>query len=190
MIFVLEVSNSDEREFHYVFLNRAAMKFTGWDQDIIGRPIQDIHPLEEMAFCYKQVLVEQTSITFNSPFITKHGEVYDCEVQMTPLFNNNHDCTHVIMVTKVIEKNNSIIKKPVPVELNKLQEEYNLILNHSSNAIISFDLDGNIIYGNRAACRLTEFNSEDLVGKAISHLVVSEYKEQACDMFHQTELIK
>ena len=69
MIFVIEVENGDE--FHYGFMNKAAMNGTGLTQRALGRCILDVYPEEMAAFLigqYKKVLSEKSSVKYQDSY--------------------------------------------------------------------------------------------------------------------------
>ncbi len=63
--------------------------------------------------------------------------------------------------------------------MNKLredEEQSRILMEYASDAIIVFDLEGNIFSVNSKACDLTNFSKEELLGKKIEDLYISDGK--------------
>ncbi len=60
----------------------------------------------------------------------------------------------------------------------KQKLEFNLtFLDFLSDSVILYDLDGNILYANKAACRMRGYEKKELIGKNFFDLILPEYRD-------------
>ncbi|WP_236075456.1 CBS domain-containing protein [Mariprofundus sp. EBB-1] len=70
-------------------------------------------------------------------------------------------------------------------ELSQISYEHDAFLRENPNAVIAFDMDGNIINANPAALQLTGYDSETLTKKTLQSLLHPQDIEQTLKLFQQ-----
>ncbi|MEH7115877.1 diguanylate cyclase [Neobacillus vireti] len=101
----------DEGQFSYVLANEPAKKFSGLTSNAYGKPVKEVLPPEVYRVIedkYLQVLATKKPVMYEDKFIlstpinhSNHHVVY-WESTVTPVFNPEGECTHLLAVVRDI----------------------------------------------------------------------------------------
>ncbi|MEC5424162.1 PAS domain S-box protein [Virgibacillus sp. C22-A2] len=184
MLFVIKVDSN----FTYEFLNRAAMEGTGLNQDVLGKPIDEVYPDAPATFLYEQYRKAVSSrkvTTYEDSYMSPKGFLSFSETTLTPLFDNKENCTHIVAVVKDITNEKwaeSEIKKSKDILLENKQK-YQSLYDYNLDAIITIDLNGNITATNLAAESISQFSSAEVTGTSFKSYVIPEHIELVNERF-------
>ncbi|SFE04818.1 PAS domain S-box-containing protein/diguanylate cyclase (GGDEF) domain-containing protein [Lentibacillus persicus] len=172
MVFVIKV---DELEnFRYEFLNKAAKERTALTDDVIGRTFHEVYPKKTTAHLtekYKKVLDTRDIVTYEDHYESPAGIKYS-ETTLTPLYESGL-CTHIVALVKDItaRKLNEFRVEKTTNELKRNKQKYRSLYDYNLDAILSLDLNGNIVSGNNAVHSVFGYKAEDLKRKRFTDLV-------------------
>lgn len=176
MVFIMRAH--DDQAFVYDFLNTAAMKRTGFTEAIIGHTFHDVYPddiADNLDEKYRKACDTGRSITYDGTFVTS-GQKYHDETTLTPLFNDEHKCTHIMAIVRDVTDVKRSMKKLK--ESNALRREseqwHRSLLENNPDAILSVDLNGTILSGNDAVELITGYAPQEYIGRSYDAFVMDE----------------
>ena len=174
MVFVIEVENGDE--FHYGFMNKAAMKGTGLTQRALGRCIMDVYPEEVAAFLigqYKKVLSEKSSVKYQDSYTGACGKKAYSETTLNPLFNDSGECTEIIAIVKDVtaEKQAQQEAREKEEQLEESHANLRIITENAHDLITLLDEKGSIIYTSPSYKKILGFEREEFITKSFLYKV-------------------
>jgi PAS domain S-box-containing protein len=146
--------------------------------DLLGKNcFKQIHGREEppLECPHKKVIGDNNPHKHEFHFPYLNG---DFHVSVSPIFNKNGELTssihiaHDITVKNKLEESNSLLAA---------------IVESSNDAIIGYDLDGNVTSWNHAAQKIYGYTLEDMIGNPISILIPPNLSD---DLFNIMEKIK
>ncbi|MEH7225769.1 sensor domain-containing diguanylate cyclase [Bacillus sp. JJ1566] len=165
-LFIVKVEEGSE--FYYEFLNRAAIEKTGLTEEVIGKSINTVYPKEMANFLNEQytlAVLSMESIRYEDSYMSLLGEKSYFETTLTPLLDKaTNQCTHVIALVHDITE-----KKRGELELleywnkvNESNQKYSSLYKNNSDAIITFNTQGEIIEGNDKVEALTGYSMDEI----------------------------
>ncbi|WP_106496112.1 sensor domain-containing protein [Lentibacillus sp. Marseille-P4043] len=177
MVFVVRVER--DPVFIYDFLNRAAMDGTGLNRDAVGKSIREVYKEETGTFLFEQynkVVTSGEAVIYEDSYVSPNGERNYSKTKLTPLFDEQNQCKQIVAVVKDIskEKNARLETEKTWGKLQESNKRYQSLFHHNSDAIILFDLNGQIEDGNIACESVTGYTPQELVGTTLNSLVVKE----------------
>ncbi|HEY4599891.1 MAG TPA: diguanylate cyclase [Cerasibacillus sp.] len=177
LVFVMRVKNN--HTFNYEFINKAAMNETGLDKKILGKSIDQVFPekiAKELNRQYKQVAVYSKMMQYEDTFESATGETYHAETTLTPMFNDENRCTHIVAVTKnITEEVEAKLKMKETVSiLQENEQRFRIIAENSYDVIMLIDAQGKIIYISPSCQNVLGFSHKEYVGNLFSHKVFLE----------------
>ncbi|THE09749.1 diguanylate cyclase [Bacillus timonensis] len=173
-VFIVKVG--DNSEFYYEFLNQTAMERTGFSEEIIGKSINEVYPKERADFLneqYRLAISQTESIKYEDSYNSLLGEKYFSETTLTPLLDKDtHQCTHVIaLVHDITEKKwGEFELREYWKKVNESNQKYSSLYKNNSDAIITFNIDGEIIEGNDKVEALTGYSMDEIAYSDLSAL--------------------
>ncbi|RFB11384.1 diguanylate cyclase [Bacillus sp. HNG] len=173
-LFIVKVG--DDTEFYYECLNHTAMEKTGLNEKIIGKSISEVYPKERADFLNKQyrlAVSKAESIKYTDSYNSLLGEKYYSETTVTPLLDRvTNQCTHVIAhVHDITEKKwGEFELREYWKKVNESNQKYSSLYKNNSDAIITFNIDGDIIEGNNKVEALTGYSMDEIAYSDLSAL--------------------
>ena len=163
------------------FVNKAATEMLGWTAaDMIGKSHHNMvhhtrddgspYPIEKcpIHMAYK---VGEVQFREDDVFWTRDGRSFHVEYISTPIVE------HKKLVGAVVVFSNITTRLRVEAEKNKLQRMMELILDSAGEGIFGLNLEGNVIFVNKAATLMLGYTSEELEGKALHDLIHHTYPD-------------
>lgn len=189
MVFVMRVEGEDR--FIYEFMNETAMNRTGLNQDVLGKGIVEVLPGElasSLVIKYRQSVEKKTNILFEGSFHSKSNEKYISETKLTPLLNEQGDCTHVVAVVRDITefKKAEHARESSKRSLELSKQRYKSLFLDNADAIFSIDYNGKLVEVNNAFEELSGYPKQQLLGQSAFKFVDSSIKRQLKKCFIKT----
>lgn len=185
MVFLTEVVN--ENEFRYLLANDPAKKFVGLTDESIGKPISEVLPCEAFALInakYLEAMAKKEPILYEDKMLVplclanlhdykySIGQVVYWESTITPVFNQDGLCTHLLAVVRDITD-----RKMRENELKKVKNRLELIWNSAADAMFTFDIDENFVNVNKAFEELFGWTESDIVNDPSISIIPKKNKE-------------
>ena len=170
-IYIKDVKNK------YIGCNQAFEQVAGRsEQDIVGREDTAVFP-SEVAASFKQKDQRMLSCgqaqRTEEQIITPHGENLFFDIWKTPYIGPNGHLLGLIGICRDINE-----LKQVQQEAEEERERLSVTLQSIGDGVITTDVDGKIVFINRAAEQLTGWDNADAVGKP-SEKVFRIFDEEA-----------
>jgi len=184
LVFVIRVENDSDLVYEY--LNRAAMKHTGYYEEIIGKTFKDMYLPEKAKFLFNQymkVVISKESVLYEDSFFTPSGETIYSETRLTPLFDEERNVKKIVAVVTDITAKKLEEKKKV-----HFCQQYESLFTHNPDAILTTDINGKIQSGNHAVKSVTGYSPEELIGTSLSCLFIQKEKKLFEELFKQAIL--
>ncbi|MBC5636461.1 PAS domain S-box protein [Ornithinibacillus sp. BX22] len=177
MVYIMEVT--DDRRFIYHFINQAVEKFAGLKEDIIGKTFHQVLNQQKADFLYQkyqEVLDTKSVVVYEDLFPSPIGEVRYGENVLTPLFDENNTCTHIVAVVKDITERRLAEKtaKKATELLVEGKQRYQSLFDYNLDGVIATDENGIIVNVNRSLEFITGYAQENLKGMHYTDLILSE----------------
>jgi diguanylate cyclase (GGDEF)-like protein/PAS domain S-box-containing protein len=182
LVFVLRIGE-DSGPF-YEFINKAALMRLGLSQDVFEKTLHEViakESADRLKDSVQKVANSGKPFSFEDHFVTPLGERFYSKTELSPIFDDNGTCTHVVSLVKDIS-NEKVTELEVKEALSQLEESrlrYQSLYENNSDAILAMDLDGKILDANNAAVMLTELSVCELVGTEYTDYLKESEKEQA-----------
>jgi diguanylate cyclase (GGDEF)-like protein/PAS domain S-box-containing protein len=180
MVFVMKVE--DGPKFRYVFANDSGLDMAGLSRAAIGKLIEDVLPkskANDLQKEYERILEDGETSIFQDSLTQVNNLVVYGETILTPVKDQNEEIKYVIAITRDVT--GSFLEK---VRLAESEQHYRSIVDHNLDAILSIDLDGNILDANPSAENLTGYSEQELRQKSIDQLILAghlSYFEELLD---------
>ncbi|MFA7381379.1 MAG: PAS domain S-box protein [Bacteroidia bacterium] len=157
VIYVLDIEPGFKLK--YVTINYAFTKFTGLDlNERIGKYVDeaiDSTARELEVRKYKEAIAKKTTVTWRQTYHYPKG-TRTAILSATPLFDTNNECTRLICsardITDIIDSQN---------EIRKLS----LIARETINGAVITDIEGKILWVNRAFEQISGYKLNELTGQ-------------------------
>ena len=156
MVFIMK---ADPSGFTYIFVNEAGLRNAGLSANVIGRSIQEALPLHQAHLLlphYDEVLKGKKTLAFSSEFFPDTGGIFYGETILTPIIDGQ-EVRYIIAVTRDVTE--TVKEKQ---ELVESEQRFRSIVENNMDAIFSLSLDGQILYSNPAASKLTGFTEKQI----------------------------
>jgi diguanylate cyclase (GGDEF)-like protein/PAS domain S-box-containing protein len=176
MIFVVNVEERDK--YVYEFLNRVAMQKTGLTHSVIGKTFDEVHPQEVARFLvnqYSKVVLQKSSYTYEDTYNSLTEELLYSRTILTPLFNEEKKCIQIVAEVMDItqQKEEEYAKSRLWRKLKESNQRYQSLFQYNQEAVVSMDLNGEILDCNVMAEKVTGYSETELIGTLFEDLVIS-----------------
>lgn len=163
----------DLKTLAFLDVNQSAIQNYGYSrEEFLSKTIRDIRPTEEIPSLLKNVSKAPAGAETAGVWIhrKKDGALIAVEITSHPIaFDGRH--ARLVVATDVTER------KAAEDLLQASEERFRNLAETASDAIISANAQGNIIYFNRAAERTFCYSSEEVVGKPLTVLMPERYRD-------------
>lgn len=173
MVFFMEVEGE---RFRYKEFNAEARKLFSYPDNAIGKFIEDVLPPEIASHLnekYRIVARTKQPLTYEDTNLLA-SEKFVAETTLTPIFNADGVCTHIVAVTK-----NIIERKQAEQERKRMVKELadiKFALDEAAIVAIT-DTEGVIEYVNDMFCEISQYKREELLGQT-HRIICSGYHSQ------------
>ncbi len=171
-----------DSQFNITSWNRQIQKLIGTlEKEAVGQNIFSLIPILREDNLYRRIcLVVQQGKTTELGHIynfTPSGESICCNYKISPIRKDEQILGAVFLVDDITQKLN------LQKELTKTQRYLSSLIENSTDAIISFDLEGNIVTWNQGAQVIFGFSHQEAVGKKWDILIPSSFHDQVSHLF-------
>lgn len=177
MVYIMEVI--EDSHFVYHFINHAVKRYAGITNEVIGKSFDEVLDKQKAKFLfekYQKAVEIKDLVVYEDFFPSPLGEVRYGENVLTPLFDENGNCTHVVAVVKDITERRLAEKAAIVAreQLNEQKQRYQSLFEYNIDAVIAIDREGVIVTGNRSLELVTGNSIADIRGKLYTSLVLEE----------------
>ena len=164
-----------DREGRYLYANREFKRVRRLAEDLIhGKSDSELFPAEQASLFQasdRQVLEAGVPIEFEHVTVQNDGQ-HTSIVQKFPLFNPDGEIYAIGgIVTDVTER------KREEMAHRYTQESHRLMVEAASDAIVSMDQSGAIVFANPATARVFGHDPKELIGKSLTVLMPEFMRE-------------
>ncbi len=163
------------------FVNVAATDMLGWSaSEMIGKSHHDMvhhayedgtpYPIRECPI-HMAYMDGEVRFSENDVFWTRDGRSFNVEYISTPIVEHNKLVGAVVVFSDISHRLRTEEEK------NKLQRRMELILDSAGEGIFGLDLDGKVIFVNKAATVMLGWTPEELEGNSLHDLVHHTYSD-------------
>ncbi|MRG87640.1 PAS domain S-box protein [Salinibacillus xinjiangensis] len=186
LVFLMEV---DGDSFRYVYVNKTAARVLNIDE-IVGRVIEDVVPkkLSEILIPeYKKVIDRQESAEFET-----HNGTFIGETSLNPILTKDGYARYVLAIVRDVtdRRRKEMELKETKRKLIESEQRYKSLFDNHPDAIISLDLKGDYMSGNKTREEMTGYSMEELLGKSFVGFVEPEDLEKTLNHFNKTIINK
>ena len=165
MVFIVKVDGCGN--FFYEFFNQEAIKQIGFDASAIGKNMREVHSSEMGEYLeshYQQVVESGEKMEFEDAYKLSSGEIHFYQIALTPLLNDQQECTHISAFVKDVTKEKKAEQKASETwrHLEESRSRYSSLYENNTDAVFTLDLEGRILEGNQTASKLTGFIIDEL----------------------------
>jgi diguanylate cyclase (GGDEF)-like protein/PAS domain S-box-containing protein len=177
MVYIMELTK--DGYFVYHFINHAVKKYAGITNEVIGKSLEEVLDKQKAKLLfekYQEAVDSKECVVYEDYFPSPLGEVRYGENVLTPLFDENGNCTHVVAVVKDITERR-IAEKAAMVareQLNEQKQRYQSLFDYNLDAVIAIDKNGMIVTGNRSLELVTGMKITEMRGKNYTSLVLEK----------------
>lgn len=174
MVFVVSVESTST--FTYAFLNQSVFERTTLTEAAIGKTFQEVHNgilADVLIMNYTQVLATKKSVVYADSYVSPAGESYYSESTLTPLLDEDGNCTYIVGVVKDItaERLAKIESQLAWKRMEESHSRYRSLYENNSDAILVLDTSGKIKTSNSALDQLTGFFPDQVAGIEFSKFI-------------------
>lgn len=159
-------------------LNKGALFWSAKVKDILGFDPDNI--LEDTSLWTKSLHKDDIPAINRILNNVKVGKTYDLEYRIYDINNNLHWFHDRIF--NVYKKNGDLIiegiisditsQKESAIQLKENEEKFRTITNSAQDAIILIDNKGDVVFWNKAATEIFQYNEEEMIGKNLHSIIV------------------
>jgi PAS domain S-box-containing protein len=158
-----------DREGRYLYANREFKRGRGiTEEHIKGKTDDELFPAEQAATFQasdRQVLEAEVPVEFEQVTIQEDGQ-HTSIAQKFPLFNADGEIYGIGgIVTDITER------KREESARRYIEESHRLMVETASDAIVSMDQSGAVVFANPASARVFGYDPKDLIGKPLTVLM-------------------
>lgn len=171
MVFIVRVEQNSV--FEYTFFNEAVFQKTHLTEEDIGRTFVEVHNPELanlLTLYYQQAFLSKQEVSFTDSYLSFAGIPRHSLSTLTPLLDEEGDCTHIVGIVKDITEE-ILLKKDHDEAWQRLknsQSRYRSLYENNADAIFSLDTNGNILSGNESVRFITGYLVDELIGTPLS----------------------
>lgn len=184
MVFLISVG--DDESFRYVNANDAAIKGLSLPAKFTGHTIHEIMPKDSADIIttkYKESITSKEQVIYEAKIhVLNDGnkETRYVESRVTPIFDEQGVCKHIIAITHDITE-----RKVKQKELDREKKRLELLFNHASDAIYTFSKKGSYITVNPGFTKLFGWREEELINDSSISIVPEGCKDDLIQIFEK-----
>ncbi len=163
----------DVKTLAFLDVNQSAVENYGYShEEFLSRTIKDIRPREDIPALTESVAKSPrgTETAGHWRHRKKDGSLIDVEITSHSLFYDGRDA-RLVVATDITAR------KEAQDLLQVSEERFRNLAESASDAIISADSSGNILYFNRAAELTFSYPAEEVTGRPLTILMPERYRE-------------
>lgn len=179
LVFLMEV---DEDSFRYLYINQSALKILHMNDNLLGSRIEDIvsHERSEVIIeKYRRVQITREPLEYIEKLETENG-VFFGETSLNPILTEDGNCKYILAIVRDITE-----RKNKERELKENQKRFSSIIEHNSDAVFEFDLEGNFVSINERATEIAGYKEAEFIGRSFIPMIVEEYLEDTIRYFEK-----
>ena len=166
------------------YVNEKFEKISGWTlEEVIGKDHSIVNSGTQPDGYWGQMYSTVLKGEIWNDVVTnraKDGSIYYVDTYIRAMFDKDGNLEGFSSIRQDVT---DIIKSSMELERKELQLKNRMTAINRSNAVIEFDLDGNIKFANSTFIKALGYSLEELVGKHHSMLVFEEDKNSRYDNF-------
>ncbi|MEH7154669.1 diguanylate cyclase domain-containing protein [Neobacillus drentensis] len=184
-------------QFSYVLANEPAKIFSGLTNQSFNKPLGEVLP--EVVFKiietkYKQAIVERRPITYEDMIVVSQnhpkrpqykyvpGQVVYWESEITPVFNQDGVCTHLLAVVRDVTE-----RRERENELKRLNDRFELVWNSVADAMYIFDRNENFVSVNKSFVNLLGWTEEEITKDHTITIIPMNSKEDLKEIIERVK---
>jgi PAS domain S-box-containing protein len=170
------------------FMNPVARTLTGWDDDPIGRHINEVfrivneHTREPASNPVTRVLHEGGIIGLanHTLLIAKDGTERPIADSGAPILDSSGNTIGAVLVFRDVTA-----ERATQNQIQASEARYRDLFENANDIIYTLDLDGNLTSINKIGERVTGYSRDDLLGKSIENVILPDYHRPMLDMLQR-----
>ncbi|MBW2038229.1 MAG: PAS domain S-box protein [Deltaproteobacteria bacterium] len=157
-------------------INKRVVEVGGYtEEEIVGKRLKLLKmftppSIAKMLSVFAKTISGQQVPPFEVEVYTKNGEKLNLEIHGS-LFKKGEKVVGVVAITRDITE-----RKKAEEELRESEEKLQYLINNTQDIIFHMDLEGNYIFGNKAAEWITGYPLDKLLKMNMSELIAPEYQ--------------
>lgn len=158
LIFLMEI---DENSFRYAYVNQAAIKILNIKEDIIGKRIEDVVPVDQMKLLlpnYEKVRQTKKPVDFIQSIDTVNGEFIG-QSTLNPIFSEDGQCKYILAIVRDVTE-----QKRAQEKLLKINKELEIFWEYTIDPICLINADAEIVKVNPAFEKTFRYSKEEIIG--------------------------
>lgn len=156
----------------FIMANPAISRMLGYSpEEITLLGVQDIHPKSDLPYVAEQFekqLKGETQLAADIPVLRKDGSIFLADIMSSAVTIEDRQCLMGVF-------RDMTEQKKAEKDKSKYRRQLELLLETAGEGIFGVDIDGNIIFVNKAAAGLMGFSRDELIGRS-SHEVFHSHR--------------
>jgi diguanylate cyclase (GGDEF)-like protein/PAS domain S-box-containing protein len=173
----------EDGTFEYMLVNDSAKMFSGIKEDYIGRTVEEVLDEETAGFVirkYKKAIEQQGSYSYEhhikndipSSSDMHYNSFIFFETTVTPIFNNDCHCTHILAIARDVTD-----RKRKDKEIEVVKERFELIWNSTADAVYTINKEEHFTQVNQSFTNLLGWTEEELLNNPGITIIPDDYRE-------------
>ncbi|MRG85714.1 sensor domain-containing protein [Salinibacillus xinjiangensis] len=176
MVFLISVE--DDGSFRYVTVNQKAIELLHYPTNYSGKKVEDLMPsssAKTIVEKYQEAIETKDSLIYESrlAFPEDTDKKFWVESKVTPIFDDEGNCEHIIAVTSDITE-----RKQREKELRRTKEELEQLFHHVADAVFSFDENGDYLTVNPSFINMFGWTMEELQSDPNASILTPKEQEE------------
>jgi PAS domain S-box-containing protein len=172
----------DVESKHLLKVNASICRMLGYSEaELLSMSVKDIHPPEEVSVALRTIdarAVGQYKGHINISFLRKDGSIFFVDLVSTLITCGKRLCL-AAFIHDVTEK------KQAEDALRASETQYRQIFESVTDALLIFDLDGNVVAANPAACSNYGYEREEIIGLSATKLIAPQNQHHFAEAMRQ-----
>jgi len=160
------------RTCNILYVNPAAINGTGYaNEELMGKSIVDLFtlPSQELIADKFAVLLEKGAHRQELELVCRHGSVMTVDCAVSAIYDNSGEVGLFVFSLRDITE-----RKQAEFDLKESKEQLENLIQTSLDPIVLTDATGHIINPNDAFCKMLGLAAEEIIGKPMYQLSVTE----------------
>jgi diguanylate cyclase (GGDEF)-like protein/PAS domain S-box-containing protein len=179
LVFLTKVHR--DQSLSYVILNKPAKDLYGLTNESFGKPIKEVLPTNayhivkskyQEAMEKKKPIKYEDMVTVSHPSQNSIKEVIYWESTITPVFNQDGECTHLLAIVRNLTE-----QREKEIEIKRIKDRFELVWDSVADAMFTFDKNQNIVSVNKAFEKIIGWTAEEFAKDKSIRFIPEEEKE-------------